>query len=184
MGTGDLYCWGDNDNGQLGDGATTDIRTPFLVPGVAMATEIAAGQNHTCALISGGTLMCWGDNAYGQLGSGNTTDIRVPTPVPGISGALTLASGNNYVCVTETGGTVTCMGYALEGGLGTGIGVNAQSTPTQIPGFTGVSRAAGGNASAYFLMSDGTARGVGYVGPGSIGTGDTLRYPFPTVAPF
>ena len=71
---GQVYCWGANGNGQLGDGTTTDRTTPTLVADGAMGNSgvtaiTASSAYHTCAL-KGGKVYCWGRNSYGQLGDG------------------------------------------------------------------------------------------------------------------
>jgi alpha-tubulin suppressor-like RCC1 family protein len=58
MNSGEVYCWGINQYGQLGDGSTTDRLTPVAVSGLSSATAIAAGQDHTCALVAGGVVYC------------------------------------------------------------------------------------------------------------------------------
>ena len=70
---GTLWCWGDNSNGQLGDGTKTNSSSPMQV--VAAGTnlaEVTAGGSYTCARKTDGTLWCWGDNNNGQLGDGTT----------------------------------------------------------------------------------------------------------------
>jgi cysteine-rich repeat protein len=79
-----LYCWGLNDNGQVGDGTSTDRPAPVLL-GMTEWSLITAGDPHTCG-IGEGVLYCWGDNWAGQLGDGTTENREEPhqvsTPAP------------------------------------------------------------------------------------------------------
>jgi alpha-tubulin suppressor-like RCC1 family protein len=82
-GSGQAYCWGNNSNGQLGNGTTTATRVPTAVsqPGGVTFTQIGAGSVHTCALDTGGQAWCWGRNQYGQIGDGTSTQRTTPTAV-------------------------------------------------------------------------------------------------------
>src|SRR5690606_13354102 len=76
----ELYCWGANADGQLGDGTTTDRSTPVAVqaPAGVMLSGVVAGGWHTCAHGSDGKLYCWGWNVDGQLGDGTNTSRLTP----------------------------------------------------------------------------------------------------------
>jgi alpha-tubulin suppressor-like RCC1 family protein len=78
---GTLWCWGDNSEGQLGDGTEDSESTPVAVGSGQTWTMVAAGISHTCALATGGSLWCWGDNSAGQLGIGSNDPRQVPTRV-------------------------------------------------------------------------------------------------------
>jgi alpha-tubulin suppressor-like RCC1 family protein len=67
---GRVFCWGADDQGQLGDGATVDSPTPVAVAALTGAVQVAAGSAHSCARARDGSLWCWGSNRSGQLGDG------------------------------------------------------------------------------------------------------------------
>ena len=81
MDTGQVRCWGDNSNGQLGLGRTDaigDDELPSSVSAVDLperAIQIATGNSYACALLESGKLLCWGNNRFGQLGLGHTDNI-------------------------------------------------------------------------------------------------------------
>ncbi len=75
-----VNCWGENDSGQLGNG-DTGIASAIAKDVIGLksaATAVAAGADHSCALMDTGALMCWGENGSGQLGDGTTTSWPVP----------------------------------------------------------------------------------------------------------
>jgi len=81
IGTGEVFCWGENVNGQLGDGTSTPSATPVRVSGISTAVAISAGLAHTCATLSDATLVCWGSNDFAQIGDGTTTQRTAPVSV-------------------------------------------------------------------------------------------------------
>ncbi len=78
---GELYCWGLNHTGQLGNGSTTNTATPLLVNGSLPFASISMGNEHACGVTGDGVPHCWGSNRYGQLGNGSTTNTATPLPV-------------------------------------------------------------------------------------------------------
>lgn len=77
--SGDLWAWGLNNNGQLGDGTTTNQSAPTPISNGYLA--IAGGRAHSLALKNDGSLWAWGSNSSGQLGDGTTTNRSVATPI-------------------------------------------------------------------------------------------------------
>jgi alpha-tubulin suppressor-like RCC1 family protein len=83
---GVVYCWGSNQDGQLGDGLGIAHSAPTPVAFDQRVTQVAAGDAHTCALTAAGEVYCWGDNLRGQLGIGSVgLRSTVPLPVVGMT---------------------------------------------------------------------------------------------------
>ena len=76
-----VYCWGSNAIGQLGDGTNTNRSEPVLVTGLGDVIHIAGGYYHTCAVREDGSVWCWGGNQSGQLGDGTLNASNVPVRV-------------------------------------------------------------------------------------------------------
>ena len=122
QGTGGVRCWGSNHNGQLGVGNTTDLFTPPANDVLVGAIQVAAGDQHTCALMgSDGGVMCWGLNSYGQLGRGDLNSIYAPPSETIMTAVAKISTGGYHTCalVYATGG-VRCWGYNRFGQLGVG----------------------------------------------------------------
>jgi alpha-tubulin suppressor-like RCC1 family protein len=140
--TGDVYCWGSNDSGQLGNGSTTNSLAPVAVTLPAPATAVACGGSHSCA-VAGGALYCWGENPSGELGNGTTTSSELPGPVAGLDGGVATVQANQGVtCALTVDGGLFCWGANPSGLLGNGNGQvgNANgipsTTPAQVTGLT------------------------------------------------
>ena len=132
--TGDVKCWGNNAQGQLGTGTTTDSRTPVDVTGLSGGvTSVATGYEHTCVVDSGGAL-CWGGNDFGQIGNGTTSASTTPSPVSGLSAnVMAVATGSYHSCALLATGEIHCWGANFWGQLGNGTTVNS-STPQAVAG--------------------------------------------------
>lgn len=110
---GTLKCWGDNSFGKLGDGSTSTRFEPVEVVGLGgRVVQVAAGTNHTCALMGTGRVKCWGSNEYGQLGNGSRTDRLVPTEVRSLASVTAVAAGGHRSCALLEDGRVVCWGWA------------------------------------------------------------------------
>jgi alpha-tubulin suppressor-like RCC1 family protein len=122
---GAAYCWGENMYGGLGDGTTTDRRTPVpaatgALAGVTIA-DIGVGYRFSCALTTAGAVYCWGNNTFGQLGNATTTTSSGPVAVHlGGVVATALSVGYRHSCVRSAAGTAYCWGDNVTGQIGDG----------------------------------------------------------------
>jgi len=150
---GDVRCWGIG--GALGTGSALSRTEPGSVFGLHDAAAVAGGDNHVCALRSGGRIACWGSNAYGQHGTGDINNDHDVETASGITTATAVAAGGDHTCALLANGTVSCWGRDGLGQIGQPA-VNAIPTPTVVPGLAGVTAIAAGDAHTCALLADGT----------------------------
>ena len=117
-----LYCFGNNPEGEIGDGSTTFRSALTLVAGGRQYAAVDAGVDHTCAVTTTGSLYCWGDNRAGQLGDPtlgprSTIPVLVPVPVR----LTTVSIGFYHGCGLGVDQQVYCWGRGLNGEIGTGL---------------------------------------------------------------
>ena len=175
--TGTIACWGNNDDGQLGNGQSRDISSvPVAVLDIADATAITAGDWHTCALRQTGTIACWGNNDDGQLGNGQSRDISsVPVAVLGITDATAITAGIGHTCALRQTGTITCWGLNYNGQLGNGQSGRAadSSVPIEVLGITDATAITAGGSHTCALRRTGTITCWGNNHSGQLGNGQS-----------
>jgi alpha-tubulin suppressor-like RCC1 family protein len=168
------YCWGNNDNGEIGDGTSlTNRLTPVAVQGGLAFTALSAGFQHTCGVTSAGAAYCWGLNINGQLGNG-TASQRVTTP-NAVGGVFTVVTAGYYhTCGLTTAGAAFCWGSNSNGQLGDGT-TNQRPSPVLVQGglvFTAVSA---GSSHTCGLTNAGAVYCWGLNGSGQLGDGTTTQ---------
>jgi alpha-tubulin suppressor-like RCC1 family protein len=113
-----LYCWGSNNNGQIGNGNKTNIFTPIqILDSSYQVVGVTTGQGTTCSWLRNGSALCWGDNAYGQIGNGNNTEMTTPTWVKKHTsnndiGIISMDNSAYQTCAQYDNGAVSCWGKA------------------------------------------------------------------------
>jgi len=186
--SGRVACWGYNNGRQLGydhNDNVGDDETPASAGDVGLAGVIglAAGDTHTCALLSGGDVTCWGQGAsalgYGDSMSSMDGDTAGSLGLVSLQGpAAEITAGNSHTCARLESGEVTCWGANESGQLGTGQpdAIGDDEVPSSIPtidlGGTAVDIDAGWHTTCAAL-SDGSARCWGSNSSGQLGNGGT-----------
>jgi alpha-tubulin suppressor-like RCC1 family protein len=192
---GTIACWGNNSNGQLGNGTLVDMASPVNVvvsaggPPFTGAMQISCGaENSTCALRLDGTAWCWGWNSHGQLGDGTVVDQTFPVQVmagPGVplTSIAEIFAGEQSACARKTDDTLWCWGLNNHGQLGNGTFTDS-AVPVQVVDMVGASfLAAGGTVAALNAcawQASGALSCWGWNSNGEVGDGTMIDKPFPT----
>jgi alpha-tubulin suppressor-like RCC1 family protein len=167
---GSLWSWGNNVNGQLGLGNTTNQAKPTRASLDSVVT-LAAGVNHNLALTSAGEVWAWGDNRQLQLGfPGNTSVNFKPVKVVGLTAVTSIAAGNFTSYALRADGTVWVWGIGDFGELGLGATTD-QVVPTKLTTLSNIIAIASGPYHVLALRADGTLWAWGSNGVGELGTG-------------
>ena len=157
LSSGSVRCWGSNHFGQLGDGTTTDRRSPVAVKGLpGPVTQVQLGNSRSCVRRADGTVWCWGSPG-GYL----------PALSP-MTGATGLATGSGHTCARTAAKTVACWGLNSFGQLGDGNTTDSL-TPVGVPSLTGVQGITAGENNTCAVLTDTTIRcwGAGPLGDGT-----------------
>lgn len=177
---GAVRCWGSNGDGRLGDGTTTDRRTPTAVRGLTSGVvNVTAGEYHACAVTAGGRAFCWGRNSSGELGNGSNTDSYTPVAVANLGGVVDISAGWLHTCAATSSGGAFCWGDNLWDQLGTGTNIYDSNTPVAVAGLsTGVVAVEVGWTQSCALLASG-ARCWGRNRDGQLGDGSATDRPTP-----
>jgi alpha-tubulin suppressor-like RCC1 family protein len=198
LATRQVACWGNNGGGKLGDGTTTNRRSPALVRDVGgggtlgNVVQVSVGSAHTCAVLGDGRVACWGNNATGALGAGlAVSSSNVPVAVVGMADAAQVAAGVDHSCALRRDRTVSCWGSDVQGQLGSGVGPGDSPTPVAVvdeSGATGTRLAGvsqvstrGFHTCAALLSGQARCWGVGPNGELGDGTTDGSGFPVAVV---
>ncbi|HTR82430.1 MAG TPA: T9SS type A sorting domain-containing protein [Bacteroidota bacterium] len=175
---GNLYSWGFNNDGQLGDSTTTNEATPVMVhkpTGVTGWTAVACGAFHNVAIDNSGNVYAWGLNSQGQLGDSSLTNKIAPTEVT-LPTTVTAVSATNNTCMAlGSDGKIYAWGKNGNGQLGDSTTIDHYSTigTVHIPVGVTVASIASGNFFNTCLGTDGNIYAWGQGNNGQIGNGST-----------
>ena len=175
-----IFCWGENVDGQLGDGTTTDHLTPQPIKytnglQAGTITDIGVGNGHSCALAQS-KVWCWGDNQYGQLGDGTTTNRTTPVQVGGLIAGLTVQnlSVGAYGTCAIVQSRAYCWGWNPDGQVGDGTTID-RSSPTKVPLLINMDQIATDNYHTCIHTTANTVYCWGRNTSGQLGNGTTTN---------
>lgn len=192
---GSIRCWGENSDGELGLGFSSDPigddETPGEVPAVplgAKALAVAGGGDHFCAITEAKNVRCWGQNNDGQLGYGHEEPIGDDdTPAEagdvdlGGDEIVQLAVGGAHTCALNSLKQVRCWGFNHYGQLGYGhtadIGDNELPISEKyvaVDKTRSVVQIAAGAVHTCAVLDDGAVKCWGYGVEGQLGHGDEV----------
>jgi alpha-tubulin suppressor-like RCC1 family protein len=173
---GSVECWGDNSQGQLGNGTTTSSAVPTAVASLSHVVRIAANYEQTCALLDSGKAYCWGLNDFGQMGDGTQFGTRLSPVAVSLSGnAVEIAVGLRHACAVMQDGSAQCWGWNNNGALGNGvIDTSVTVIPASVVGLQQSKQIALGSYHSCASLADGGMNCWGYNAFGQVGDGSKV----------
>jgi len=135
---GKLYCWGDDADGQGGDGGTSEgaIQPPKRIGAFEDWAGVSAGANHSCGVRTNGELYCWGADDSAQVGDGEATadDRIIPVHIGAFEDWADAAAGGFHSCGVRENGKLYCWGDDEVGQVGNGAddGSNPALSPRRV----------------------------------------------------
>lgn len=179
-GSANLYCWGANANGQLGDGTTSAKSIPTAVTGNYLWSTIKADID-TCAVSSNGLAYCWGADTNGRMGNGSSASgSAAPYPVQGGYSWQAIDNSITHGCGIRSDGSAYCWGSGANGRLGQGSTSSSEIPVAVSGGYTWTKITAGGTHSCG-IRDNGSAYCWGMGNNGRLGTGNTADQNVPTI---
>ncbi len=162
--TNGAAAWGRGSVGQLGDGSKSKATVPTTVYNLSEVKAVAAGGDHSLALMKNGTVEAWGDNEEGQLGDGTTVSSDVPVTVTGLHEVVEVAAAEKFSLALLANGKVMAWGTNRAGELETG-GPEYSDVAVERPGLTEVTAISAGGTGVYgyglALLKNGTVKSWG-----------------------
>lgn len=186
------YCWGADFRHRLGNDTLANVcdGTPCRtepnrpVVGGFQFTQVGAGNQHGCGLLTDGRVACWGDNSQGQLGNdtmpvqecgqgqGAVECSEQPVPVQSMETFTTLSAGAVHTCALNGSGAAFCWGGGGSGRLGVGAG-GTRFVPSAVAGGLTFTAITAGGAHTCAIATGGAAYCWGEGGSGQVGNGAT-----------
>ena len=172
MEDGTLWGWGNNADGQLGDGTTTDQSLPVRIGTAMNWASVSVGNAHTVAIRTDGSLWAWGDNGSGRLGDGTTTGRATPIRIGTATDWASVSAGGQHTVAIRTDGTLWAWGWNGWGQLGDSSW-DTRWSPVQIGTATDWASVSAGHNHSTAIRTGGLLWAWGNNGQGRLGDGTT-----------
>lgn len=180
---GQLFCWGRNVLGQVGDGFTITRLSPVPVSLVNPAIQVSAGTSYTCAVLSTNKAYCWGNGSFGNLGQGATTNSSLPIGAHPTFDFTSIQAGKQTTCaVSASDGRLKCWGSGAFGLLGDGVIRPTSFIPVDVR-LPSTSTAFSSKDYTACAVSGGNGFCWGYNNLGQTGAGFINRLPLMELSP-
>ena len=182
--TGEVSCWGDSWQGELGNGESgpgAESAVPVKVSGIADAVAVASGHDHTCALREGGKVSCWGNNEFGQIGNDrdyiaevlDDSFIADPSEVVSLDDAIAITAGAAISCAVRETGEISCWGSNAYTRMGNSEALAANPAPLPVSGIDDAVGVAAGAGHTCAVRQGGAVSCLGSNIFGELGNGQS-----------
>lgn len=174
--SGEVWCWGLNAGGQLGDGTTIARHRPIRVEGIDDAVQLSLGgldilghgYGSTCVRHATGRVSCWG---YVARADELSSASPVAVAISGIADAVDISVGDQHACAVRATGTVACWGLNDHGQLGNGMTGSWEAPPVTVSMITNARTVSAGMVHSCAVLADGTVACWGEGSNGELGQG-------------
>lgn len=171
-----LWSWGNNSPGNLGQGDTVKRSSPTQVGAQVDWSQLSTSEEISFAIKTTGTLWSWGKNNRGQLGQDNTTYRSSPVQVGALTDWAQVSSGGSFCAAIKTNGTLWSWGENYRGPLGLNISYSInRSSPVQVGALTDWAQVSAGRAFCAAVKTNGTLWAWGFNSNGQLGQNDRVN---------
>ena len=172
---GELYAWGSNSAGRLGDNTTVYKSSPIQVGALTTWSQVSAGNSFTAAITTSGELYAWGNNPFGQLGDNTAVAKSSPVQVGALTNWAQVSAGSGSFCAAiKTDGTLWTWGRGGSGRLGDGTDIT-KSSPVQVGALTNWAQVSAGSEHAAAITTGGVLYAWGDNSNGQVGDNTTVN---------